>query len=119
MPDLNHYNGILAHQLAMNRETWAALQRHGVTEQSQVRLDFTYLAPDRAKAVALEALLREQTDYEVSVQSQGSLFRRTWTVTGSTRATSISPEILDQWVRWMVTAGKERECDFDGWGTSV
>ena len=31
----------------------------------------------------------------------------------------ISPEILDQWVDWMVAAGLERDCEFDGWGTQV
>ena len=45
----SHYEDILQKQLAMNRQTWAALQKHGVTEE----------------------------------------------------------------------AGKERGCDFDGWGTSV
>jgi hypothetical protein len=32
---------------------------------------------------------------------------------------AVSLEILDQWVTWMVTAGKEHDCDFDGWGALV
>ena len=119
MPEADHYDNILAHQLAMNRETWAALQAHGITEESPVCLDFTYRAPSRQAAQALEALLRKETDYTAAVESDGSLFRKTWTVVGSTQQTTISPEILDQWVLWMVTAGKEAGCDFDGWGTSV
>jgi hypothetical protein len=114
-----HYEQILATQLAMNRQTWAVLQQHGVTEQSQLRLDFSYNAPSKDAAEALVALLKDQTDYEVRVESSGSFLRRKWRVEGTTQKTAVSPQILDQWVDWMVTAGKERVCDFDGWGTPV
>jgi hypothetical protein len=113
------YEEILAKQLAMNRATWTALQKHGVTEQTQLCLDFSYDAPSRDAADALCALIREQTDYDVRVESQSSLLRRKCRVEGTTQKTSISPEVLDQWVTWMVAAGRERACAFDGWGTSV
>jgi hypothetical protein len=114
-----HYETILAKQLAMNRQTWAALQKHGVTTESKLRLDFSYNSASRKDAESLCALLREQTDYEVNVESSGSFLRRKWQVEGRTQETAVSAEILDQWVTWMVIAGKERTCDFDGWGTSV
>ncbi len=114
-----HYEGILATQLAMNRHTWAALQQHGVTETSDLRLDFAYNAPSRAAAEALKSLIQEQTDYDVRVESGGSFLRRKWRVEGSTQKTTVSQDVLDQWVIWMVTAGKERACDFDGWGAQV
>jgi hypothetical protein len=114
-----HYEGILAKQLTMNRQTWAALQQHGVTESSRLRLDFSFNAPSRESAGKLCALLQEETDYEVKVESVGSFLRRRWRVEGRTRETAVSPAILDQWVTWMVAAGKGRSCDFDGWGTSV
>jgi hypothetical protein len=113
------YHSILVKQIAMNRETWSALQRHGVTEESQLRLEFSFNAPNRQAADGLCALLQEQTDYDVRVQSDGSFLRRRWRVEGRTKNTAVSPTILDQWVTWMVSAGKERSCDFDGWGTSV
>ena len=115
----SHYEDILAKQLAMNRQTWAALQKHGVTTESKLRLDFSYNAESREAAERLCALLRGQTDYDVSVTSSGSFLRRKWRVEGRTLETAVSPEVLDQWVTWMVTAGKERFCDFDGSGTSV
>ena len=65
------------------------------------------------------ALIREQTDYDVRVESSRSFLRRKWRVEDTTQKTAVSPEILDQWVKWMVVAGRERVCDFDGWGTSV
>ncbi len=114
-----HYDEILAKQLAMNRQTWETLKQRGVTEESQIRLDFSYNAPNRDAANAMAAFIREQTDYDVRVESDGSFFRRQWRVEGTTQKTTVSQKILDQWVTWMVTAGKERICDFDGWGTSV
>jgi hypothetical protein len=103
----------------MNRQTWATLQGHGATEQTELRLDFSYNAPNRESADGLVAFLREETDYEIRVESHGSVLRRKWRVEGTTQVTRISQEILDEWVTWMVIAGKEKACDFDGWGTSV
>ena len=104
----------------MNQQTWAALQRHSVTEQTELRLDFSYNAPNRKSAEQLYAFLGQETDYEVRIESDGGLLRKKWRIEGSTQAMTISPQILDEWVRWMVIAGKENgTCDFDGWGTSV
>jgi len=45
--------------------------------------------------------------------------RKGWTLAGATRGTKISQEVLDQWVTWMLTAGSESGCEFDGWGAQV
>jgi len=103
----------------MNGQTWAVLQAHGATEQTELRLDFSYNASNRESANAMATFLGEETDYEIRVESDGSLLRRKWRVEGTTQATKISREILDEWVTWMVIAGKDKGCDFDGWGTSV
>jgi hypothetical protein len=116
---IDHFDDVLKRQLQMNSQTWAALQAHGVTPESLVRLDFSYNAPGRDAAKALVALVRNQTDYDVQAKTSGSFLNRKWRVEGTTQSTVISLEILDQWVTWMVTAGKEQGCDFDGWGTSV
>ena len=116
----SHYDELLARQLVMNRQTWVALQGHGATEETELRLDFAFNAANHESADGLCAFLRAETDYEVRVESCGSLLRRKWRVEGTTQATKVSPAILDEWVTWMVIAGKEKGgCDFDGWGTSV
>ena len=115
MPD-THYEEILEKQIAMNRQTWAALQKHGVTEESQLRSEFSFDAPSRQAADRLCALLQEQTDYNAKVESGGSFLRRQWRVEGRTQNTAVSPAILDQWVTWMISAGKEQSCDFDWTG---
>ena len=105
----------LRQQLAMNRETWKKLQEHGVDETTELRLDFFYDGPGEAEANELAAFLRAETDYEVAVDPEEG-----WAVNGTTRATTISLEILDDWVRWMVAAGAEHGgCEFDGWGAQV
>jgi hypothetical protein len=103
---------VLASQLAMTRQTWKVLQTHGVNEGTEVRLDFYYAAPDYASADALASFLQAETDYDVHAEDQA--------VAGSTQPTTVSEEILDQWVKWMVLAGHENgRCKFDGWGAAV
>ena len=103
---------VLTRQLAMNRQTWATLQAHGVTEETELQLDFMYKAADRDKADELAGFLRAETDYSVTADDTS--------VSGNTQAASVSAEILDQWVKWMVVAGHEHgRCEFDGWGTAV
>ena len=115
----DRYRRLLAKQLVMNEQTWSTLVTRGVNESTELRLDFAYAAPDRSSAESLESVLKEQTDYDVRIQSSGNLLRKTWAVVGSTRPTQVSHEILDQWVDWMVTAGLHQNCEFDGWGTQV
>jgi hypothetical protein len=90
-----------------------------VNASTKLRLDFTYVANNHESADALKAVLGDETDYEVRVESEGGLFKKRWSVVGSTQPTAVSAEILDQWVDWMVTAGLHNGCEFDGWGAEV
>jgi len=60
----SHYEALLAKQLRMNQQMWAALQKHSVTEETELRLDFSYNAPDRESAEVLREFLLLETDYE-------------------------------------------------------
>ena len=103
---------VLRRQLAMNRQTWAALQSQGVTQETELRLDFMYKAAYSEKANALAGFLRAATDYDVRADDAS--------VSGTTQATAVGPEILDEWVMWMVLIGYEHgRCQFDGWGAAV
>ena len=112
---------MLAAQLAMNEQTWQALQAHGAGGDSELRLDFFYDAPNHAQADALAAFIQRETDYDVSVNSSGGglLRKKDLAVTGTTQPTRVSQDILDQWVTWMVAAGFEYGCEFDGWGAQM
>jgi hypothetical protein len=108
---------MLERQLAMNVQTWDALQRHGVTEATDLRLDFTYDAPSRAAADKLVKLLRDETDYDVAEPHWSD---KGFVVTGTTQVTQVSLDILNQWVEWMHAAGRQSDgCEFDGWGSQV
>jgi hypothetical protein len=119
--DRPDYDAIAAKQLAMNAQTWKLLLGHGVTEKTNLKLDFTFVAPNKEAADGLISLLKEETDYDLRApQSAGSSRDADWFVSGSTQATTISLEILDQWVIWMTLAGKRGNgCVFDGWGAEI
>ena len=96
----------------MNRTTWGKLKEHGVMEESELRLDFFYVAESLSNAERLAAFLRAETDYEVTARANA--------VTGTTQATTLSLAISDEWVKWMTLAGWENgRCEFDGWGAEV
>jgi hypothetical protein len=61
----------LENQLAMNRQSWSALQEHGVTEASNLRLDFFYIASGEREALRLSEFLQAETDCEVAVMASG------------------------------------------------
>lgn len=102
----------IAAKQTRNIHMWEALQKHGVTEASELRLDFFYDAPNPSAAKQLAEFLRKETDYDVEFTEDS--------VTGTTQPTTVSPSILDEWVAWMVLAGYEKgRCTFDGWGAEV
>jgi hypothetical protein len=117
--DETPHHELLGHQLVMNGQTWAALQRHGVSEATELRLDFTYHAPSEASARSLHAFLVAETDYDIEVPPGDSGSAGRWSVAGKTQPTTVSHHILDQWVGWMIAAGLQHHCEFDGWGTSI
>jgi Regulator of ribonuclease activity B len=112
---------VLARQLAMNAQTWRALQEHGVNAASMVTLDFFYRPSGQAEAEQLAAFLRADTDYDVDVVSQNrGTFGKGFSVIGKTQPTAVSLEILNDWVGRMVNAGVEKgPCEFDGWGAQA
>jgi phosphopantetheine adenylyltransferase len=112
--------GDLGRQLELTSATWLKLQEVGVTEESELRLDFFYFTPAEEEATALARFLRETTDYDVEAHSHQTDEGLTeWTVDGTTELTTVSGSVLDDWVTWMVAAGNKHDCEFDGWGAAV
>ncbi len=105
----------IAHQLKMLDDTWLAFERNGVTDETEVELEFTYVAPGKDAAVALNSSLE---NYESVVRSDG-LFRRKWYVEGKSHPTSVSKEKLAQWLDFMVALGWKHGCQFDGFGAGI
>lgn len=63
------FESILATQLAMNEQTWSALQDHGVSEGTELVLDYFDLAPGETEGLQLLAFIADETDYRVELRS--------------------------------------------------
>lgn len=115
-PPRVRHRSALANQIALNEVTWGQLVELGVTPATKLEIDFTFVAPGMAEALALREKLAEHTDYTLSL---GNGAGSTSTVTGTTRPTSLTLETLDAWVDAMITMGLAEDCDFAGWGTEA
>jgi hypothetical protein len=109
------YDALLERQLTMTQATWLRLVRHGVRENTELRLDFAYDAASYHEAKELQRFLTDETDYESGVTAN----QDRWRITGTTQPTTVSLAILEQWVEWMVATGLEFGCVFDGWGSEM
>jgi len=107
---------LLDKQLAMNETTFARLRERGLTPDTDVQLEFSYVAPGEQQARALQRMLTRETDYAARATA---LNDSTWAVTGVTKPTTITLEVVNEWVTWMVSAGLQYDCVFDGWGTEL
>ncbi len=108
------YKELQNHQIEMTPKTWERLQANGVTEETELVLDFMYYSPNKDDAQSLKDFLR---DYETTIEKKenGDL----WIIKGKTSPTKVSLDILLQWVDYMVAAGWDHDCYFDGWGAEV
>jgi Regulator of ribonuclease activity B len=114
------YVATLAAQRAMTAQTWQVLVERGADEQ--LWLEFYFDAPDRAGAEELARFLVAETDFEIFTthDEADAAVGPGWLVGGRTRELRASPEKLDEWVSFMVTAGAQHgRCVFDGWGVTV
>ena len=108
-------DSLLAWQLKATDVTWARLQACGMSEGSELQLDFVCEAPTIARATELMRLRERETDYEMRVTADEDQ----WTLRGRTQPAALSLAPVKQWVDWMITAGLSFECLFDGWGTDA
>ena len=110
---------IIERQLAMNAETLDALRRAGLTEEKEVQIEFFFVAPNEAAARALVAHLEANDCLGLALQRSGSFFSRRFSVVGKTHPTAVTPQVLSQWVPWIVVQDIIHGCEFDGWGAQV
>jgi hypothetical protein len=107
-----HPEELVVREFAQNANTWAALQRLGVCEGSEIPLDFFFqtAGPDADRGLA--EFLGSTTGYQVVVEPDG--------VSGRTPPMAVSPIALDIWARAMLYAGFEHgRCQFAGWTTTL
>jgi hypothetical protein len=112
------YQRLLAKHLGSNEQVWLALQDLGISDKTVLQLHFQYFAASEECAQQLISFLRAETNYDVELRLDFSPEGQ-WLIAGHTQKTTISKQILDHWVDWMVATGLARGCVFDGWGASV
>jgi hypothetical protein len=104
-------------QFAMNQQTIAALERAGLRADDEVELDFMFVAPDEASAESLKSYLAVNDCESVDVKAVPD--KPEFFVSGKSLPTVVTAAVLDRWVQWMAVQGVLRNCEFDGWGTTV
>ncbi len=109
------YNDNIEHQLNMLEATWEAFKENGVTEETELILEFVYLSPNKECAYSLNEALE---NYDSSVRSEG-IFKKKWFIDGCSHSITVSKEILEEWLTFMVALGWEHQCEFDGFGASM
>lgn len=107
----------IARQTSMLTDTLAKLREYGVTDETQLQLEFLFYTDTHTKALALASRL-EDLKYRVD-HGKLSTRRRSYFVSGWTDTIRMSIQNLEQWCCKMCDFGFECDCDFDGWGTSL
>lgn len=107
-----HPEALVGREAARNANTWAALQRLGVQEESEIALDFFFQTAGPDADHELAEFLRSATGYQAAVEPDG--------VSGRTPPIPLSPIALDEWARAMLYAGFEHgHCLFAGWTATI
>ena len=109
------YQELLAKQLAMNGKTLERLVINGLKDDTEVQLDFFYYGQDEEAGQRFVDFLLKESGYNAAIAKDDD----GWAVTGKTKNTRVTKEILDRWVDWMIIAGLKYDFEFDGWGTVV
>jgi Regulator of ribonuclease activity B len=110
---------IINRQLAMAVVTLGAMRQAGLMPDREIQLDFNFDAPNEEAAKALAAELASKDCHSLSIERLGRFFSRKHVVRGKTAPTVVTPETLEQWIRWMVVQGLEHNCEFDGFGAEI
>lgn len=105
-----------ARQLTMTPQTVAQLRQYGVTDESQLKLEYFFYTNSKEKAAALAqalATLGYTGSYDHSASD-----KKQFVVTGWTSRMKMDDQTVLDWTGRMCDAGHEHDCEFDGWGTN-
>jgi hypothetical protein len=104
----------LVSQLDMSPEVLAQLRKHGVNEDTKLKLEYFFYTDTAEKG---KALAQELEKLKYSVECRKSVNEIETLVTGWTEPMNMSNETVVSWTEKMCKLGYEYDCDFDGWGT--
>jgi hypothetical protein len=103
-------------QLSMTPQTVAQLRVYGVTDESQLKLEYFFYTNTKEKASALAQKLAD-LGYTGSYDHSAS-DKHQFVVTGWTSPMMMDAQTVLDWTGRMCDAGHGHDCEFDGWGTN-
>jgi len=103
-------------QTVMAPQTMGQLRKYGVTDETQLKLEFFFYTNSESKASELAKALKEK-GYSVQTKPapQDKKFQL---ITGWTEKVKMTDAVVIAWTREMCELGYANDCDFDGWGTN-
>jgi hypothetical protein len=103
-------------QLTMTPKTVAQLRKYGVTDTSQLKLEYFFYTNTKEKAAALAQKL---TDMGYSgTYNHSASDKKQFIIRGWTSPMKMDDKTVLDWTARMCDAGHEHDCEFDGWGTN-
>ena len=112
----NSQGGDCAKQMAMTPKTVAQLRQYGVTDQTQLRLEYFFYTKMKDKAAGLSEKL-SGLGYS-SAHDRSASDPKQFVVSGWTTRMAMDEETVLAWTRRMCDLAREHKCEFDGWGTN-
>jgi hypothetical protein len=103
-------------QLTMTPQTVAQLRTYGVTDDSQLKLEYFFYTDTKEKAAALAQKLTGlgySGGYDHSASD-----KKQFVITGWTSPIKMDDKTVLDWTGRMCDVGHEHDCEFDGWGTN-
>jgi regulator of RNase E activity RraB len=106
----------LNRQVELAPETLNQLKNYGVTDDSELKLEFFFYSKslDNAKKLADEL---KKLNYVVEFgKSAGD--KKLFIITGWTTKMKMDDQAVQLWTKEMCELGYKFDCEFDGWGTT-
>ena len=103
-------------QAEMAPQTMDQLRKHGVTDATELKLEFFFYTNTKAKASELADVLKKK-GYAVE-QRPAAHDQALHVITGWTGKMQMTDAIVVAWSREMCELGYASDCEFDGWGTN-
>ena len=104
-------------QKEMNTQTLTQLSKYGVTDNSELKLEFFFYTDTQDKASNLAIELKKM-NYNIEPVDKSAGDPKLWAITGWTTPIKMDITTVTKWTEQMCKIGFENDCDFDGWGTN-
>jgi len=103
-------------QTVMAPQTMAQLRKYGVTDETELKLEFFFYTNTETKASELADALKKK-GYAVE-RKPAAHDKALQVITGWTAKMKMTDAIVIGWTREMCELGYASDCEFDGWGTN-